>query len=49
MKERNVGFKSFVVWVKPMSVKVFEHSSAHSDNFKPCAFIHYASSAYERN
>ena len=30
MKKINGDFKSFVLWVKPMSVKVFEPSSVHS-------------------
>ena len=37
MKKINVDFKSFVVWVKPMSDEVFEPSSVHSRQFQTLA------------
>ena len=39
MKKINVGFKSFVVWVKSMSDEVFEPSSVHSPQFQTLAFL----------
>ena len=37
MKKLNVVFKSFVVWVKPMSDQVFEAGSVHSRQFQTLA------------
>ena len=37
MKKVNIDFKSFVVWVKPMSDKVFEPSSIHLRQFQTLA------------
>ena len=37
MKKLTVDFKSFVVWVKPMSNYVFEPSSVHLRQFQTLA------------
>ena len=37
MKKLSVDFKSFLVWVKPMSDKVFEPSSITSRQFQTLA------------
>ena len=34
MKKINIDFKSFLVWVKPMSDQVFEPSSVPSQQFQ---------------